>query len=105
MQLALTWRHINKILNENLSSDPLLNAPTPNTDRELAKRDYFDIAASWNINKTFTIRAGVNNIFDKDPPIVSSVLADPAIFGNGNTFPQMYDTLGRLVFMSAVAKF
>src|SRR5467141_2380476 len=104
-QVALTWRHINKILNESLSSDPLLNAPTPNTDRELAKRDYFDIAASWNINKTFTIRAGVNNIFDKDPPIVSSVLADPAIFGNGNTFPQMYDTLGRLVFMSAVAKF
>jgi hypothetical protein len=25
---------------------------------------------------------------------------DPAIFGNGNTFPQMYDTLGRLIFIS-----
>jgi len=27
------------------------------------------------------------------------------VFGNGNTFPQMYDTLGRLVFFNAVAKF
>ena len=69
------------------------------------ERVYFDIAATWNVNKTFLLRAGINNIFDKDPPIVSNVLADPAIFGNGNTFPQLYDTLGRLVFVSAIAKF
>jgi len=105
VQMAVTWRHINKVMNETTSSDPLLNAPTDATDSELGSRDYFDLAASWNVNKTFTVRAGINNIFDKDPPIVSSILADPAIFGNGNTFPQMYDTLGRLVFVSAVAKF
>jgi outer membrane receptor protein involved in Fe transport len=105
VQMAVTWRHINKIANETTSSNPLLAASTPATDRELGARDYFDIAASWNINKIFTLRAGINNLFDKDPPIVSSVLADPSIFGNGNTFPQMYDTLGRLVFVNAVAKF
>jgi iron complex outermembrane recepter protein len=105
VQVAVTWRHINKILNETMSSDPLLNDHTDEIDRELPARDYFDLAASWNINKTFTVRAGINNIFDKDPPIVSNNLADPAIFGNGNTFPQLYDALGRLVFVSAVAKF
>jgi iron complex outermembrane receptor protein len=106
VQAAVTWRHINKIANEGTSSNPLLNDPsTPATDTELGARDYFDIAGSWNVNKIFTLRAGINNIFDKDPPIVSSVLADPSIFGNGNTFPQMYDTLGRLVFISAIAKF
>jgi outer membrane receptor protein involved in Fe transport len=105
VQAAVTWRHINKISNETTSSDPLLNAPTPDTDTRLGARDYFDLAATWTINKTFTVRGGINNIFDKDPPIVSSVLADPAIFGNGNTFPQMYDSLGRLVFVSAIAKF
>jgi len=105
VQMAVTWRHINKVMNESTSSDPLLNAPTPDTDRELGARDYFDLAATWNVNKTFLLRAGINNIFDKDPPIVSSILADPAIFGNGNTFPQMYDTLGRLVFVSGIAKF
>jgi outer membrane receptor protein involved in Fe transport len=105
VQMAVTWRHINKIMNETTSSNPLLNAPTDATDRELGKRDYFDLAATWNVNKTFLLRGGINNIFDKDPPIVSNTLADPAIFGNGNTFPQMYDTLGRLVFISAIAKF
>jgi len=105
VQMAVTWRHINKVMNETTSSNPLLASATPQTDRELAARDYIDLAVAWNINKTFTVRAGINNIFDKDPPIVSSVLADPSIFGNGNTFPQMYDTLGRLVFVNAVAKF
>jgi outer membrane receptor protein involved in Fe transport len=105
VQMAVTWRHINKIANESMSSNPLLAGPTDFTDRELGARDYFDIAASWNINKNFFVLAGINNIFDKDPPIVSNGLAGPSIFGNGNTFPQLYDALGRLVFVSAVAKF
>ena len=105
VQAAVTWRHVNHIDNETTSSNPLLAADTDATDTRLGHRDYFDAVLTWNVNKTFLLRAGVNNIFDKDPPIVSSILADPAIFGNGNTFPQMYDTLGRLVFVSGVAKF
>ncbi len=105
VQMAVTWRHINRIRNEGSSSNPLLNTFTPDTDSELGARNYFDIAGTWNVNKTFLLRAGINNIFDKDPPIVSNVLADPAIFGNGNTFPQLYDTLGRLIFVSGIAKF
>jgi len=105
VQTAVTWRYIGKVMNESTSSNPLLAAPTDDTDRKLGARNYWDFALAWTINKTFTLRAGVNNIFDKDPPIVSSVLANPLIFGNGNTFPQVYDTLGRLVFVSAVAKF
>ena len=48
---------------------------------------------SWNIDKNFTLYAGCNNIFDRDPPILSSAIAGPP-FGNGNTYPQVYDTLG-----------
>lgn len=105
LDLALTWRHIDKVLIEGTSSNPLLNdTAVAATDRTLGKRDYFDFAASWSVNKTFTLRAGINNIFDKDPPIVSSIIADPAIFGNGNTFPQVYDTLGRLLFLNLAIK-
>ena len=106
VDLALTWRHIDEVKNEKTSSDPLLNDPTvPATDKTLGARDYIDVALSWTINKTFALRAGVNNIFDKDPPIVGSGTADPSIFGNGNTFPQTYDALGRLVFMNLMMKF
>jgi outer membrane receptor protein involved in Fe transport len=38
------------------------------------------------------LRLGVNNIFDNDAPVNGLSL------GNGNTFPQVYDALGRYLF-------
>ena len=105
LDLAATWRHIDAVQAETTSGNSLLAGATPATDRQLDKRDYLDLAAVWTVDKSLTVRVGVNNVFDKDPPIVSSVIADPAIFGNGNTFPQVYDTLGRLVFINLTAKF
>ena len=105
VDLALTWRHINEVKNEGTSSDPHLSADVPPTDQKLGSREYFDVAALWTINKTFSLRLGVNNIFDKDPPIVSNTTADPSILGNGNTFPGTYDCCGRLVFMNVTMKF
>jgi outer membrane receptor protein involved in Fe transport len=105
VDLAATWRHIDAVDIEGTSSNPLLNDPAPAaTDRTLGARDYLDLALAWNISKVFTLRTGVNNVFDKDPPIVSSIIADPAIFGNGNTFPQVYDTLGRVFFFNLAMK-
>ena len=71
----------------------------------MAARDYIDIAASWPITKQLTLRGGVNNIFDKDPPVVSNTITGPRIFGNGNTFPQVYDALGRKVFVTLTLNF
>lgn len=105
VEVAATWRHISKIMNETTSGDPLLAGATDGIDRELPKRDYLDLAASWRINKTFSLTGGVNNVTDKDPPIVSQTLAGPSLYGNGNTFPGVYDTLGRLVFVNLQAKF
>ena len=105
LDLAATWRHIDKVDIEGTSDNPLLHDPNvAHTDRELGERDYLDLALSWNISKTFAFRFGINNVFDRDPPIVSSIIADPAIFGNGNTFPGIYDSLGRLVFFNLAIK-
>ena len=107
MDLALTWRHISAVKYEATSSDPLLSivGSTFPTNEKLAARDYFDIALQWNIDKTFSLRGGINNLLDKDPPLVGSGTADPSVFGNGNTFPGTYDALGRLVFMNLTMKF
>ena len=45
----------------------------------------------------YTLRVGVNNLFDKDPPLNgrSTCPTGPC---NGNTWPQMYDALGRQIF-------
>ena len=47
----------------------------------------------------------MNNLFDKDPPIgnFSGVIGPP--FGNGNTYPQVYDSLGRKFFASMTVQF
>ena len=46
---------------------------------------------------------GVNNLLDKDPPIIASGIL--SAFGNGNTFPGVYDALGRTVFAGATVTF
>ncbi|PQA87846.1 TonB-dependent receptor plug domain-containing protein [Hyphococcus luteus] len=58
--------------------------------------NYVDFAAIHPVNENVTLRFGVNNVLDKEPPLTSS--AGPSIFGNGNTFPGVYDALGRYVF-------
>jgi outer membrane receptor protein involved in Fe transport len=104
VELAATHRFISSVQIETLSSNPLLTGGTAATDRKLGARSYFDLAAVWTIDKTFALRGGVNNIFDRDPPIVSNNAVGVGA-GNGNTFPGVYDTLGRLVFMNLTAKF
>ena len=108
LDLALTWRHIDSVDYIGTNPSPLLNlgpGGTPATDATMAARDYFDLAGAWQINKTFSLRGGINNIFDQDPPIVGNVATGPGSTGNGNTFPQTYDALGRLIFLNLTMKF
>ena len=85
-------------------SNPLLAGSFNSVDREMGQRDYLDLYASWAVTNRTVLRIGVNNVFDKDPPIVSSSVAG-APFGNGNTYPQVYDALGRRIFLSATVNF
>jgi iron complex outermembrane receptor protein len=67
---------------------------------------YFDLAGNWSPTPTLTFTAGINNLFDKDPPLVASggVVGGPTGQLNGNTFPGVYDPLGRYAFVSAAIK-
>jgi iron complex outermembrane recepter protein len=31
---------------------------------------YLDLSAIWTLNKNLELRAGVNNVLDRDPPVV-----------------------------------
>ncbi|HWE45139.1 MAG TPA: TonB-dependent receptor, partial [Caulobacteraceae bacterium] len=77
------------------------------TDRSIPAYNYLDLSGEWRIRDHVTMHAGVNNVFDKDPPIVDSncygISAPP--FGNGNTYPQVYDSLGRTIFVGITADF
>jgi iron complex outermembrane receptor protein len=108
---ALTWRYIDSVSLDGNSDNPQLHGTFSPLDAGIGAQSYFDLALMWAFDKTWSFRAGVNNIFDKDPPVVSSTagaypnVSGPSSFGNGNTFPQVYDTLGRTIFFNVTAKF
>ena len=41
----------------------------------------FDFSFNWNVNDTYSIRAGVDNLFDKDPPIAGTSTTTGANLG------------------------
>ncbi len=100
----LAWRYFSSVDIDSSSSNPILNAPFDSVNGTLGTQNYFDLALQWMATKNFTVRGGVNNMFDRDPPVISSTIAGPP-FGNGNTYPQVYDTLGRNFFLNVTAKF
>lgn len=74
------------------------------TDSSIPAYSYIDLAADWKVRDNMTLRAGVNNVFDKDPPIVP-VGDEGTAFNNGNTINGAYDTVGRYIFMGLTANF
>jgi iron complex outermembrane receptor protein len=113
LDVSLAWRYFAGVKSEQLSGNPNLtagagtiaNGGISNTDAFISSFSYFDLTAAMKITDKVTVRLGVNNIFDKDPPVIgSSTLPGPPA-GNGNTFPQVYDSLGRFIFGQIVAQF
>ncbi len=106
LSLSAQWRYAGKVRLDAFSSDPQLNNPglQYETDRTFSARSYVDLTANFTVHNNLNFRVGVNNVFDKDPPIVGSSNC-LAILCNGGTFPQVYDALGRYVFVGISADF
>lgn len=97
VDVSLTWRYFAEV--EFDSS--LGGGSRGEIDQILSAQNYIDLAGSWAITKQLTLRAGVNNVLDRNPPLTSQV----GTTGNGNTYPQTYDAFGRRVFLNATVKF
>src|SRR5262249_10181756 len=104
LDFSAQWRHIGNVKADTSSPNPLLHGTTKPMEAELGTRDYLDVAMGYEVLKGINLRLGVNNVLDKDPPIVAGGDFGSA-FVNGNTFPQLYDTLGRYMFLHVTADF
>ncbi|MEL7541526.1 MAG: TonB-dependent receptor, partial [Pseudomonadota bacterium] len=93
--VTTTWRYIDEVSLKGNADPASINA-------KLDAQNYFDLAGRWTAADYLTLRVGVNNVFDEDPPLSSVVGTAP---GNGNTYPQVYDALGRYVFVNATLDF
>jgi len=77
---------------------------TDAADERIHGYNYFDVSATWRVRDNMTLRAGVANLADKDPPILGAN-APFAVSSNGNTYPGTYDSLGRTFFIGLTASF
>ena len=113
MTFSANWRHLSGATLDAVSSNPLLQFEGPGfmdvyPDSKIERYNYLDLAMTYKIKDQYTFRAGVTNVFDKDPPIVDSngiPISGPGNFGNANTFPGVYDVLGRQFFFGVTADF
>lgn len=102
VDLSLGWRYYDEVMIDNADSNPLITGGYNDIDKFLDAQNYIDIAATWSFMESYEVRFGINNVLDDDPPLSSQVGSGA---GNGNTYPQVYDALGRYVFMGLTAKF
>jgi iron complex outermembrane receptor protein len=106
--VSAQWRHFSKVDLDTTSNDPALHDASagarPATDLRFKSQDYFDLLTTFKIKDNYSFRAGVNNVLDKAPPLVGGSNC-PGTVCSGNTFPQVYDALGRYFFIGLTADF
>jgi outer membrane receptor protein involved in Fe transport len=104
----LAWRRSNGVASERSNISPLLqNLPVPLIvpGARLSGVDYIDLGGSYTFAGHVTARLGINNVFDKPPPLSPQTPFGSTVFTNGNIYPQIYDALGRYAFVNVVVDF
>jgi outer membrane receptor protein involved in Fe transport len=105
LDLSLTWRYFDRVKNDMLDANPLLAGELDTSrDAHLASRSFIDLNGTYRIGKKMSVSLGINNLLDKDPPIASSSSVGSS-YGNGNTYPQVYDSYGRFIYANLTYRF
>lgn len=86
MTTSLRWRHLGAVRDDDDASDYVVE--------RLSAKDYIDLSFAMNVTDQFTLTAGVNNLFDKQPQLIGDNQEQ------GNTYPSVYDPLGRDYFVA-----
>jgi len=86
---SLLWRHLGSMDAQANEADALFEA-----FRSVSSQDYFDLTFGYTWNDMIRLSLLVTNVFDEDPPILGNETGSTS-FNSGNTFPSLFDTMGR----------
>jgi outer membrane receptor protein involved in Fe transport len=104
---ALGWRYIGATEVDDASDNPDLGNPallerwTLNGSEKIKASSWFDLAVSYKVRDKARLTVGVNNIFDKEPPLgagLSDIDFGPGFYGT-------YDPLGRALYANLQFEF
>lgn len=104
LNVGVRWRHFGNTEIDTANPSPLLAGSIPKNAQYTGSRDYLDLNLSYMVLSGVRVLVGVNNVLDKDPPVLPTSSLT-SVFFNGNTYPQVYDTLGRFMFVNIKADF
>jgi outer membrane receptor protein involved in Fe transport len=103
--VSATWRYSSSAKLDNNDSNPELFesvlGDVATFRAKLPAVSYVDLTGSWEISSHLQVRGGINNLFDKDPPLAPSDI----ISGGAPNYYEYYDSLGRQLFLAVTAKF
>jgi iron complex outermembrane recepter protein len=103
--LSAFWRFIGPSSFDNNSTNPLLAGSELSAydagHARIMGYNYLDLTATAHVFENLVVRAGVTNLFDKDPPLLPTAISNGS---QSNTFAA-YDVVGRQLFLSLTAKF
>jgi len=98
--MHLTWRWIEGTVNSAPIGAEILGFPPP--DLAIPKIDdehYFDLGFGYAFQDHITLRFGINNLLDNDPPMMADAV------WNNNTDTLLYDVFGRSYYLSLSASY
>ncbi|MDR6147392.1 iron complex outermembrane receptor protein [Sphingomonas sp. SORGH_AS870] len=105
--VGFTWRYTGPTDNSKLSSNSILKAAAGQTyplANHIPGYSYFDFNTNVTLVKGIDVRFNVQNIFDKDPPLIGF----DTNYSSGssfNTFPAYYTVRGRTLRVGISARF
>jgi outer membrane receptor protein involved in Fe transport len=100
ISLSLQWRRIGGVTLAALDPKFKLTNEVSPAYTKVPAQDYFDVSTAFDVEKGIELRLGVNNVLDRQPPLIISNTAAGDGPINANTYPEWYDPLGRFVFVN-----
>lgn len=116
VRASLVWRHISAVdqvgsVDNGFISDGSTGAVTSLVDEgfnaideEIEAVSYLDLTLFYQLNDNVSFRAGVNNLLDQDPPIVTT-FGVAGVNVEANTVAGVYDAAGRFIFFGSTLTF
>lgn len=100
-QVSLNWRYI------AATESGTLRRTVQKTFARIPNYSYFDLAANVNIDKRMSLGVTINNLLDKDPPIIPARGGNNTYSINGwqNSPVNFYDIYGRYIQFTVSTKF
>ena len=99
VELSYLWRHMSGMDAQVEEAANLFPA-----FRSIDAYNYFDLSGAYTVNDNVRFVATVDNIFNEDPPVIGNSTGTTA-FNSGNTYPSLYDVLGRVYTVGVTVNF